>query len=111
MNSYKVETKNAATNGWDAVASIRPDYAASNAKLGWFFKRRVIVLGNPDEAEELAEIKAAALARRLRGEKRIERTAEIDGKKVKTIIWENGRWLIPVGWVKRIKARWSVYSV
>ena len=107
MNSYKVETRNVATKGWDAVASIRPDYAASNAKLGWVFKRRVIVLGNPDEAELAAEIKAVALARRLRGEKRIERTAEIDGKKIKTIIWENGRWLIQVSWLKRLKARFT----
>jgi hypothetical protein len=103
METYKVETCNPATGGWTAVATINPDYEASTVHAGWIRRRRLIVIANADEAEAGAEAKAIGLARRLRGEPRVKRTCELDGKKTETVIWENGRWTIPVGIVKRLK--------
>jgi hypothetical protein len=107
MNVYKVETQSEATCGWEAIATIRPDYEAATLFEGWFIKRRLIVILNPDAAELAAELRAVALGKRLRGQRRIKRTTEIDGEKCETVIWENGRWLESVGILKRIKA-WSV---
>jgi hypothetical protein len=104
---FKVELLNQATNAWDTIATIKPEYAATSRLVGWIFRRRTIVIANVEAAEGVATLKAVGLGKRLRGQRRIERTSEIDGRQIKTVIWKDGRWAIPVSWRLRYAA-WRV---
>lgn len=110
MMEFKVETLNEATKGWRTELNVRPNYkhATSYIRRWLFWKRRVVVTSNPDEAEQGAVDTAVSVAKAfsVNRETRIVQVTDCDGRKTTETIWQNRRWLRKSLW-QRLYDWWA----
>ena len=100
FNSYQIEIEDSTTGIWTVDRSFRPVFKwvlMSKRFLGFFRRKKPVVLGNPEIVAIILKADAHRHARHLHRihltqRVRIVRVEHEGSCMLKTVVWQNGEW-------------------